>query len=122
MSNALLNQAFLATAGAIIFVASAGMAAQQGVAKGQDSALITAAERGEAEAVKRLLAQGASIGFADESGVTALIAAAYHNHVDVSRLLISAGADVNAQDKTRQSAFLIATSEGYLRDSVDTPK
>jgi uncharacterized protein len=28
--------------------------------------------------------------------------------------LIQAGADVNTQDSTRQSAYLIATSEGYL--------
>ncbi|WP_344771159.1 ankyrin repeat domain-containing protein [Aeromicrobium panaciterrae] len=44
----------------------------------------------------------------------ALIAAAWDNDVKKSRLLIEAGADVNAKDKTVQSAYLIATSEGYL--------
>ena len=43
-----------------------------------------------------------------------LIAAAWDNDVKKARLLIEAGADVNAKDKTVQSAYLIATSEGYL--------
>jgi uncharacterized protein len=44
-----------------------------------------------------------------------LIAAAWDNDVPAARALIDAGADVNAQDPTRQSAYLIATSEGHLR-------
>ena len=47
-----------------------------------------------------------------EQGATALIAAAYGDHVDAARLLVDASADVNVQDTTRQSAYLIATSEG----------
>ena len=43
-----------------------------------------------------------------------LIDAAWANDVDRARALIAAGADVNAQDDTQQSAYLIATSEGYL--------
>lgn len=43
-----------------------------------------------------------------------LIAAAWANDVDRARTLIARGADVNAQDGTKQSAFLIAASEGYL--------
>jgi ankyrin repeat protein len=42
-----------------------------------------------------------------------LIAAAWRNDVDEARRLIAQGADVNAQDDTQQSAYLIATSEGY---------
>ena len=42
-----------------------------------------------------------------------LIAAAWDNDLERARRLVSQGADVNAQDGTRQSAFLIATSEGY---------
>jgi ankyrin repeat protein len=45
---------------------------------------------------------------------TALIAAAWADDVDRARELIDAGADVNHQDGTRQSAYLIATSEGHL--------
>jgi len=44
-----------------------------------------------------------------------LIDAAWNNQVDRARRLIRAGADVNAKDETEQSAYLIATSEGYLR-------
>jgi ankyrin repeat protein len=43
-----------------------------------------------------------------------LIAAAWDNDLSRARRLIVAGADVNAKDSTEQSAYLIATSEGYL--------
>jgi ankyrin repeat protein len=46
---------------------------------------------------------------------TRLIDAAWKNQVDRARRLIAAGADVDAKDDTGQSAYLIATSEGYLR-------
>lgn len=40
--------------------------------------------------------------------------AAWDDDVARARTLIERGADVNAQDETQQSAYLIATSEGYL--------
>ena len=43
-----------------------------------------------------------------------LIDAAWANDVRRARHLIAQGADVNWRDETVQSAFLIATSEGYL--------
>ncbi|MFN0030173.1 MAG: ankyrin repeat domain-containing protein [Acidimicrobiales bacterium] len=43
----------------------------------------------------------------------ALIAAAWANDVPRARQLIADGADVNAKDSTQQSAYLIATSDGY---------
>jgi uncharacterized protein len=43
-----------------------------------------------------------------------LIAAAWDNDLRRARSLIARGADVNAKDNTVQSAYLIATSEGYL--------
>ncbi len=48
----------------------------------------------------------------------ALIEAAWDNDVPRARRLIRAGADVNHQDETRQSAYLIATSEGF-RDLLE---
>ena len=69
-----------------------------------DLLLIAAGRRGEANTVKRLLAQGASVRARDRNAVTALIAAAYQNHLEVAEILIKAGAEVNAQDDTRQSA------------------
>jgi hypothetical protein len=44
----------------------------------------------------------------------ALIAAAWRNDVTEAASLIAQGADVNAKDATVQSAYLIATSEGFL--------
>jgi uncharacterized protein len=44
-----------------------------------------------------------------------LIDAAWNNDVARARRLIRAGANVNAKDDTEQSAYLISTSEGYLR-------
>ncbi len=82
--------------------------------KEQSVELITAAERGDLEAVERLLADGASVDARDETGKTALIAAAYRNHLRVADALIAAGADVNIQDRTQQSAYLITTSDGFL--------
>ncbi len=43
----------------------------------------------------------------------ALIDAAWQNDVDEATALIDSGADVNFNDATKQSAYLIATSEGY---------
>ena len=43
-----------------------------------------------------------------------LRAAAWDNDVARARRLIGQGADVNAKDDTKQSAYLVATSEGYL--------
>jgi uncharacterized protein len=41
--------------------------------------------------------------------------ATWANDVDLARRLVRRGADVNAKDDTVQSAYLISTSEGYLR-------
>ena len=43
-----------------------------------------------------------------------LIQAAWRNDVRRAQTLIGRGANVNAEDNTEQSAYLIATSEGYL--------
>lgn len=92
----------------------AGEAASQGAAREIDMQLIAAAEAGDVELVKQLLAQGASVTAQDSSGRTALIAAAYRNQVAVAEVLIGAGADVNVQDRSQQSAYLIPTADGYL--------
>lgn len=73
--------------------------------------LISAAGRGDAEAVRRLLQRGADVEARDETGRTPLVAAAYGNHLEAAEPLVEAGADVNARDDTVQSAYLISTSE-----------
>lgn len=72
--------------------------------------MISAAERGDARTVKRLLEEGSSVETRDESGRTALVAA-YGNELEVAELLLKAAAGVNAKDRTEQSAYLISTSE-----------
>ena len=79
-----------------------------------DVQLITAAERGDASEVKRLLAQGASVTARDARGRTALLAATHGDKPEAARLLIAAGADVNAKDHLEDSAFLYAGAEGRL--------
>lgn len=74
-------------------------------------ALISAAGRGDAGSVRRLLKKGANVEARDNSGRTPLIAAAYGNHLEAAKPLVEAGADVNAKDQTVQSAYLISTSE-----------
>jgi ankyrin repeat protein len=84
------------------------------LAVGRDADLIDAAGRGDADAVARLLAAGASPHGRDGQGRTALLAATYGNHPAVARRLIDAGSDVNAQDALRNSAFLLAGARGHL--------
>ena len=45
---------------------------------------------------------------------SALRDAAWANDVEAARGLVARGADVDAADSTQQSAYLVATSEGYL--------
>ena len=74
-------------------------------------ALISAADRGDEESVRRLLQRAADVEARDGAKRTPIIAAAYGNHVEAAEALIEAGADVNAKDETVQSAYLISTSE-----------
>jgi uncharacterized protein len=73
--------------------------------------LISAAGRGDAEVVRRLLERAAPVEARDDTGRTPLVAAAYGNHLEAAEVLVEAGADVNAKDETVQSAYLISTSE-----------
>jgi len=75
------------------------------------AAMREAAGRGDTDAVRALLDQGAPVDARDDRGATALVRAAYGNQVAAAALLVQAGADVDLQDDTRQSAYLIATSE-----------
>jgi uncharacterized protein len=58
---------------------------------------------------------GGLAGLAQQTLNARLIGAARNNNVARARRLIVAGANVNAKDETEQSAYLISTSEGYLR-------
>jgi len=80
-----------------------------------DLALIEAAGRGDAAAVRKLLGDGASVAARDRQGRTALLAATHAPPgvgTEAARLLIAAGADVNAKDGIGDSPFLYAAAEG----------
>jgi ankyrin len=63
-----------------------------------ETALMTVARAGAADAVALLIARGADVNRRDGSrGQTALMWAAAHNNGDVIRLLVKAGADVDAR-------------------------
>jgi ankyrin repeat protein len=63
---------------------------------GGSTALVFAAEVGDARSAQHLLAAGANANDTAADGGSALARAAFAGHTDVARVLIDAGADVNA--------------------------
>ena len=74
--------------------------------------LMIAANGGDVEEVKRLLAAGAKVNVANNDGYTALMFAAL-NGVDTARLLIEKGADVNVTNKRGYTALIAAALTGH---------
>ena len=70
-----------------------------GAAPPADDALLEAARRGDAEAVRTLLEGGADVNAAQGDGMTALHVTAEVGSVEVARVLIEAGANVEAQTR-----------------------
>ena len=77
-----------------------------------DARLRDAAARGDAEAVRGALEDGADLEARDDQGRTPLLIATHGNNVDAARELIEAGADVNAKDAMQDSAYLYAGARG----------
>lgn len=75
--------------------------------------LVSAAELGDAETVRRILALGVDINAPDAGGSTPLIAACRACQPEMVSLLLEKGADVNAQDKFARTALSIALQWGY---------
>ncbi len=67
-----------------------------------------AASRGDADAVRQAIEEGATLEARDGQGRTALLLATHGNNVEAARELIEAGADVNAKDAMQDSAYLYA--------------
>ncbi|WP_447610699.1 amidohydrolase family protein [Stenotrophomonas maltophilia] len=77
-----------------------------------DARLRDAASRGDADAVRQAIEDGATLEARDGQGRTALLLATHGNNVDAARELIEAGADVNAKDALQDSAYLYAGARG----------
>jgi uncharacterized protein len=76
--------------------------------------LLRAAQRGDAQAVKRLLTAGASPDAHDDRGRTALTMAAIGDHVAAAELLVAAGANPDPQDDQRNNALLVTGETGSV--------
>ena len=76
--------------------------------------LLTAARKSDVEAVKTLLAKGASVDAKTSYGVTALSFAADRGSLEIVKILLEHGADVNATDTFYHETILArAASKGH---------
>ena len=83
--------------------------------KSENIDLFYAAQKGNAELVKRLFEKsGIRVNDTDDSRRTALMIAAAKGHITIAGLLIGKGADVNATDYEGNTALISAIKAGYV--------
>jgi len=75
--------------------------------------LLMAAERGDTNTIKLLLAQHVNIETTSPAGFTALIVAALREQLPALRLLLERGADINAATRAGQTALVVAVINGH---------
>ena len=76
--------------------------------------IVTAAEIGLIEDVRKLLDAGVDPNLRNESGWTALMQASMNGHTDIVKLLISEGADVTVKGDAGWEALMLAAQFGHL--------
>jgi uncharacterized protein len=76
--------------------------------------LLQATQRGDKEAVLKLLQEGADINVRDVQGRTPVMIATYQHNTDMVRTLLHAGADVNIRDNNKENPLLHAGAQGWL--------
>jgi uncharacterized protein len=76
--------------------------------------LLQATQRGDREAVLKLLQQGADINVRDAQGRTPVMIATYQHNTDMVRTLLQAGAGVNIRDNNKENPLLHAAAQGWL--------
>ena len=78
--------------------------------------LLNAVKKGNVNAVKKLLNNGANVNRADnENGITPLLTASRNGHTEVVKLLLNKGADVNKADKNGRTPLWNASGEGHTK-------
>ena len=70
-----------------------------------DKKLIRAAQRGDSDECRSLIAAGAELDIRDNYGDTAISRAAANGHTEVVRILAEAGADLNNRDNSGRTAL-----------------
>jgi ankyrin repeat protein len=84
-------------------------------ATGAGSEIADAVMKGDAEAVRRLLADKADVNAVQIDGATALHWAVYRNEVETAQVLIGAGADPKAANREGITPFIMAALYGNPR-------
>lgn len=82
--------------------------------KSREQCLIDAADGGDVEHVKRLLAEGVTVDAANSSGDTALHRAARNGHLEMIEALLKAGAPIEAAGCADWTPLLTAANRGKL--------
>lgn len=80
------------------------------------TALIWAAETGNADTLRHLLEKGADPHLSDEEGFTALDTAVGEGHTELVRLLLDAGVDVN--QRTHNNGTVLHTAIAWEREDI----
>ena len=76
--------------------------------------LLQATQRGDKEAVLKLLQDGADINVRDAQGRTSVMIATYQHNTDMVRTLLQEGADINIRDNNKENPLLHAGAQGWL--------
>lgn len=78
-----------------------------------ETALMTASENEQIEAVKLLIKRGADINAQNNDGLTSLMIAVDYEHLSVVKILVESGADMQMMDNNNETAILKATKNNY---------
>jgi uncharacterized protein len=97
---------------AVLAALAAGFAVMASAQQPSATSLLDAATRGDAPALKRLIAAGAAIDATDREARTPLLLAVANNHTEAAIALIAAGANINAQAANQDTPWLLAGALG----------
>lgn len=92
----------------------AALARPQADMANEPNPLLAASARGDAEAVRTALAQGADVNAVDAAGRSALMLAAQRGDAVLVRLLLATGADPQRTDRNGLNAAAHARRAGHL--------